>query len=62
MVGRRYFTRYLSARLNYLRYGGRVPPERESLEQELDIRVLPPRRDRGTGAVDVPEGHRLKGY
>jgi hypothetical protein len=59
VVGWRNSVLYLSAGLNHRRDDGRVPSKRESLEQELDIRVLSPRRDGGAGALDVHQSNRL---
>ena len=49
----------LSTRLNYRGYGGRVPPERKSLESGYNRRLPRSWHHGGTGSLDVHEGYRL---
>ncbi len=55
MVDWRHFTGDISAGLNYLRHGGRVPPESESMECRDDFRVCSSWRDSRAGFMDASE-------
>jgi hypothetical protein len=59
MVDRCHFAWYFSAGLNNLRYGGRVPSEREGMERSNHRRILRSRCDRRTGFMDVDESSRI---
>lgn len=60
MVGRCHTSGNLSTRLNYCSNGGRVPPERQSLESGYNRRLPRTRYHGSAGSLDVHAGYRLR--
>ena len=60
MVDRCYTSGYISAGLNNQRHGGRVPPQRKSLECFVYRRLSGTRRHCRAGTLDVNEGTSLR--